>query len=99
MIYYQYLHNEKYPLILKTISITIFSLSMLLVANIGKAQNSNFRVALPEDITICDESEINVVAAITGNYKDFNWSADTGDNLPYLLDFFMAVVIILAAAE
>jgi len=78
---------KKYPLILKTISINIFGLSILLVANIGKAQNCNFSVALPEDITICEESEINVVADITGNYKDFNWSADTGDNLPYLLDF------------
>ena len=43
----------------------------------------NLSIDVPDDITICDPQNIDLIGSISGNYLDFFWEGDNGffDNL------------------
>lgn len=44
----------------------------------GMAQGCNFTISVPNDITICEPSGINLGGIINGNYLGFNWTGPDG---------------------
>lgn len=51
---------------------------LLFCVSTSLAQNCNFTITVPDDITLCNEGFVNLNGQITGDYLNFHWNSTNG---------------------
>lgn len=56
----------------------LFILILFIILGNLRAQNCNFNITVPQDITICSPDDVLLAGDLTGNYVGFEWSGTDG---------------------
>ncbi|MBK8111159.1 MAG: gliding motility-associated C-terminal domain-containing protein [Saprospiraceae bacterium] len=65
-------------IITRSRTITMIGIWLLFCVSTSLAQNCNFTITVPDDITLCNEGFVNLNGQITGDYLNFHWNSTNG---------------------